>query len=42
MELTIEQRESKFYKALIEGKIIFNYVFSRSKYICGGCGEVSM
>ena len=41
VELTKEERESKFCKALIEGKIITNYVFPRTKYVCGGCGEVS-
>jgi hypothetical protein len=41
-ELTKEERKSKFCKALIEGRIISNYVFSRTKYICGGCGEVSI
>jgi hypothetical protein len=41
-ELTKEERKSKFCRALIEGRIISNYVFPRTKYICGGCGKVSI
>jgi hypothetical protein len=33
---------SKFCKAVIEGRIISSYVFPRTKYICGYCGEVSI
>jgi hypothetical protein len=40
-ELTIEERKSKYCKAIIEGRIIQNYVFPRTKFVCGGCGEVS-
>jgi hypothetical protein len=41
-EFTKEERSSKFCKAMIERRIISNYVFPRTKYICGGCGEVSI
>jgi hypothetical protein len=40
-ELPLEERKSKFCKDVIEGRIISNYVFPRTRYICGGCGEVS-
>lgn len=41
-ELPIEERNSPFCRALIEGRVIMNYVWPRTKYICGGCGEVRM
>jgi predicted RNA-binding Zn-ribbon protein involved in translation (DUF1610 family) len=41
-ELTKKQRESKYYRLLISGYYITNYVFPCTKFICGGCGEVSI
>jgi hypothetical protein len=41
-ELPKEERNSKFCKAVIEGRIISNYVFLQTKYIRGGCGKVSI
>jgi hypothetical protein len=41
-ELTKEQRNSSYYRAVVQGRVIRNYVFSRTKYVCGGCGEVSI
>jgi hypothetical protein len=39
-ELTKEERNTDVCKNLIKGRLILNYVFPESKYICGGCGEV--
>jgi hypothetical protein len=41
-EFTKEERKSKFCGALIEGKIISNYVFPWTKHTCGGCGQVGI
>ena len=41
-EFTKEERAGKYCKALIEGRVVLNYVFPQTKYICGGCGEVSI
>jgi hypothetical protein len=39
-ELTKEERNSDVCKDMIEGRLILNYVFPKSKYIYGGCGKV--
>jgi hypothetical protein len=41
-ELPKLEPKSKYSRAVIEGRIISNYVFRLTKYICGGCGEVSI
>jgi hypothetical protein len=41
-ELPKAEWKSKYSRAVIEGRIISNYVFWLMKYICGGCGEVSI
>ena len=41
-ELPLAERKSELSIAIIEGRIISNYVFRLTKYICGGCGEVSI
>jgi hypothetical protein len=41
-ELPKAERKSEYSKAVIEGRIVSNYVFRLTKYICGGCGEVSI
>jgi hypothetical protein len=41
-ELPKAERKSKYFRAVIEGRIISNYVFRLTKYVCGGCGEVSI
>jgi hypothetical protein len=42
LELPKAERKSKYSRAVIEGRIISNYVFWLTKYIGGGCGEVSI
>jgi hypothetical protein len=41
-ELPKAERKSKYSRAVIEGRVVSNYVFRLTKYICGGCGEVSI
>ena len=41
-ELPKAERKSPYSRAVIEGRIIWNYVFRLTKYVCGGCGEVSI
>ncbi len=41
-ELPKAERKSKYSRAVIEGRITLNYVFRLTKYICGGCGKVSI
>ena len=42
LELPKAERKSPYSRAVIEGRIISNYVFQLTKYVCGGCGEVSI
>ncbi len=42
LELPKAERKSPYSRAVIEGRIISNYVFRLTKYVCGGCGKVSI